>query len=139
MSYVDVDGHPTWVIDEGAGDTVVVLHGAFHGSDAILRSLAVLGEDRRLVAFDRRGHGRTGDTAMAFHYADMAEETISVIESLDASPAHLVGYSAGAVVAMCVALRRPELAVIPAAGHTVVWEKPDIVVRLVGDFLKSLN
>jgi pimeloyl-ACP methyl ester carboxylesterase len=240
VSYVDIDGHPRWVIDEGVGDTVVVLHGAFHGSDAMLRSLSDLGTGRRLVAFDRRGHGRTADTPAAFHYEEMAGETVSVMESVGVQSAHLVGYSDGAIVAMYVALRRPELvrslvligsnirsagevltldpngpstaamrsayaalspdgaqhfdevatktfdmfsrepnfaidelrtitapslivvadrdstsidetlalfdalptsqlAVIPGAGHTVVWEKPDLVLRLIEDFIGSLN
>lgn len=240
VSYIDIGGHSTWVIDEGAGEVVLVLHGAFHGSDAVLRSLAPLGNGRRLVAFDRRGHGRTADAAGDFQYEAMTTETVSVMDAVGAGPAHVVGYSAGAVVAMYLAMRRPELvrslvligfnlrpapempvldpsaqsttamrasyaalspdgaehfdevakktlemmirepnftndelrritppslimvadrdstsidetltlfgslptsqlAVIPGAGHTVLWEKPDLTVRLIDDFLRSLD
>ena len=40
----------------------------------------------------------------------MAEDTIAFIEQVVGEPAHLVGCSAGATVALHVALGRPELA-----------------------------
>ncbi len=64
----------------------------------------------RLVAFDRRGHGYTADTEEPFHYDDMATHAIKVLEHVDAtSKVHLVGWSDGGIVAMLVALRRPDL------------------------------
>ena len=62
----------------------------------------------RVGAFDRRGHGRTGDTEDPFTYEDMAEETIAFVEALDRR-VHLVGHSDGANVALLVAQRRPDL------------------------------
>ena len=59
-------------------------------------------------AFDRRGHGRTADSAAAFTYEAMADETIAFIESLDRR-VHLVGHSDGGNVALLVAQRRPDL------------------------------
>jgi pimeloyl-ACP methyl ester carboxylesterase len=66
-------------------------------------------EHFRVVAFDRRGHGYTADTDADFHYADMATETVRVLEDVVAGPAHLVGWSDGGIVALLVALRRPDL------------------------------
>ena len=70
---------------------------------------AVLTDHYRVVSFDRRGHGRTADTDAPFHYADMATETIGVLESVVGGPAHLVGWSDGGIVSLHVALRRPDL------------------------------
>ena len=64
----------------------------------------------RVAAFDRRGHGRTSDTEAPFHYADMATETIGVLEQVVGGPAHLIGWSDGGIIAMLVALSRPDLA-----------------------------
>ena len=67
-------------------------------------------EDRyRLIAFDRRGHGRTADTARPFSYVEMADETIGVLEHVVGGSAALVGWSDGGIVALLVALRRPDL------------------------------
>ena len=107
--HVSINGHPTWVEDRGTGDPVLLLHGAFENSDEVLECFAPLGDQHRLVAFDRRGHGRTADTEADFHYADMATETIGVLDHVVGEPTHLVGYSDGANVALLVALQRADL------------------------------
>jgi pimeloyl-ACP methyl ester carboxylesterase len=108
---IDIGGHPTWVDDRGVGDeTVVLLHGGMSHSGLLLDALGDAMTDRyRVVSFDRRGHGRTADTGAPFHYADMATETIGVLESVVGGPAHLVGWSDGGIISLLVALRRPDL------------------------------
>jgi pimeloyl-ACP methyl ester carboxylesterase len=109
--YIDIGGHPTWVDQRGSGPaTILVLHGGLSNSDLLLETIGPpLAERYRLVAFDRRGHGYTADTAAPFHYEDMAAETIGVLEAVVGGPAHLVGWSDGGIVGLLVALHRPEL------------------------------
>ena len=109
--YTDIGGHRTWFADSGgAGEAILVLHGGISDSDMLLGSLEpALAARYRVVAFDRRGHGRTADTNAAFHYDDMATETIAAIEKLVGGPTHLLGWSDGGNVALLVALRRPDL------------------------------
>ena len=109
---IDIDGLRTWTETRGIGDrTVVLLHGGLGNSDDLLGSIGPGLEQRfRVVAFDRRGHGYTADTEEPFHYDDMATHAIGVLEHLGAaSKVHLVGWSDGGIVAMLVALRRPDL------------------------------
>jgi pimeloyl-ACP methyl ester carboxylesterase len=110
--YIEIGGHRTWVERFGSTDAdqaVVLLHGGISNSDD-LRATAASFEDRyRLFAFDRRGHGRTTDTDQPFSYVDMAGETIGVLEHVVGGPAALVGWSDGGIVALLVALRRPDL------------------------------
>ena len=108
---VDIDGHPTWVEDLGGGGTaLLLLHAGLSNSDALLGTIGTgLADHYRVVAFDRRGHGYTADTDAEFHYADMARETVTVLEKVVAGPAHLVGWSDGGIVALLVALARPDL------------------------------
>ena len=109
--FLDIDGHPTWVEDRGgAGTPLLLLHGGLSNSDALLTTLGTaLGDHYRVIAYDRRGHGYTADTDADFHYEDMARETISVLETVVGGPAHLVGWSDGGIVALLVALARPDL------------------------------
>lgn len=110
MTTLDVLGHPTWYTEVGAGDeTVLLLHGGLSNSDELLDSIGgSLAERRRVVAFDRRGHGRTADTPAPFHYASMVAETIAVIDHVG-GPVHVVGWSDGGIVGLLLALQRPDL------------------------------
>jgi pimeloyl-ACP methyl ester carboxylesterase len=95
----------------GPGEALLLLHGGLGSSvDDLLNSIGPALVDRyRVVAFDRRGHGHTADTDADFHYSDMAAETIGVLEQVVGGPAHIVGWSDGGIVALLVALARPDL------------------------------
>jgi pimeloyl-ACP methyl ester carboxylesterase len=54
-------------------------------------------------------HGRTPDVPGAMSFERMAGDTIAFLDTVVGGPAHLVGWSDGAVVALLVALMRPEL------------------------------
>ena len=103
-------GHPTWArLPKGKGPTVVLLHGGMSSSASLLKSIGPsLAKRYRVAAFDRRGHGRTGDTDEPFSYDAMATETIAFIEYLKRR-VHVVGHSDGGNVALLVAMRRPDL------------------------------
>jgi pimeloyl-ACP methyl ester carboxylesterase len=110
MTTLMLNDHPTWAtIGKKGRPPLVLLHGAMSSSVSMLDSIGPrLSKDFRLCAFDRRGHGRTADTPAPFHYDLMATETIAFLEYL-AQPAYLVGHSDGAIVALLVAMRRPDL------------------------------
>ena len=107
--YVAINGHPTWIADTGAGTPVLLLHGAFSNGDGLFDVFAPLAVDHRVVAFDRRGHGRTADTDAPFHYADMTTETVGVLEHAGGDAAHIIGYSDGGIIGLLLALARPDL------------------------------
>src|SRR3954468_1623324 len=107
---VDINGHPTWIDQHGSGnESILILHGGLSNSDALEALTHTLAERYRVVAFDRRGHGRTADTEEAFHYEDMVTEAIGVIEHVVGGPAYLIGWSDGGIIALLLAIRRPEL------------------------------
>lgn len=108
---IDINGHPTWVEKRGSGsETVLLLHGGLSNSDLLLDAVSAPLETKyRVVAFDRRGHGYTADTAEPLHYETMATETIGVLEKVVGGRAHLIGWSDGGIVSLIVALRRPDL------------------------------
>jgi pimeloyl-ACP methyl ester carboxylesterase len=107
--YVTVNGVHTWFDERGAGDTVVLLHGGLTDSRDFEPNLAALADRFRVLLPDRRGHGHTADVPGPITVELMARDMAAFLDKVAGGPAHLVGYSAGAAVALRLALDRPEL------------------------------
>lgn len=107
--YIDVNGISTWYEDGGAGAPVVLLHGGLTDSRDFDGNLDALAADYRLLRPERRGHGHTADQPGPITMDLLAEDSAAFIERIVDGPVRLVGYSAGAVVALVVAMRRPDL------------------------------
>ncbi|MFD6281208.1 alpha/beta fold hydrolase [Streptomyces sp. NPDC060209] len=107
--YVDLPGVRTWYETEGAGDPLVLLHGGFCTNDTWGAQRADLAAEYRVFLPERRAHGHTPDVPGALSYQDMADDTVAFLETVVGGPAHLVGWSDGGVVALLVAMARPDL------------------------------
>ena len=111
MPYVQVGGRLTWHEVHGSGQPVVLLHGAFAGASSWAAQAPVLARaGYRVHVPERRGHAHTGDVEGPLSYGVMADDTVAYLDRVVGGPAHLVGWSDGAVVGLLVAQRRPELA-----------------------------
>jgi pimeloyl-ACP methyl ester carboxylesterase len=108
-NYVDLRGVRTWYDGHGSGEPLVLLHGGVSDARFFDQNIGTLAERLRVFAPDRRGHGRTPDVEGSFTFEAMTEDTIAFVEDVVGGPAHLVGHSNGAFVALLVALSRPEL------------------------------
>ncbi len=110
MGYVDVAGMQVWHEVSGEGDPLVLLHGGFASASSFFEQTPVLSAaGYRVYVPERRAHGHTRDVEGPITYSVMADDTIAYLETAVQAPAHLIGWSDGAVVALLVALRRPEL------------------------------
>lgn len=107
--YDDVNGVRTWHEVRGEGEPVVLLHGGFSDSREFGPGLARLADRFRVHTVDRRGHGRTPDVPGPVGLDVLAGDLAAFLEQVVGGPAHLVGYSAGGVVALGLAQRRPDL------------------------------
>jgi pimeloyl-ACP methyl ester carboxylesterase len=109
MSYVEANGVRTWYAEHGTGHPLVLLHGAFTDASEFGATIPPLAERFRVLTPERRGHGHTPDVAGPISYDLMAADTVAFLDELKTGPAHLVGHSDGANVALLVALSRPDL------------------------------
>lgn len=93
----------------GAGEPVVLLHGAFTSSHVWRDLTARLPKGHRVLVIDLLGHGRS-DTPVSADYSLKAhvERTLALLDLLGVEPACYVGHGFGAAVATQIALRSPD-------------------------------
>ena len=82
--------------DWGSGQPVVFSHGWPLSADAWDDQMLFLGErGYRVIAHDRRGHGRSSQASSGNDMDGYADDLAAVIEALDLKDATLVGHSTG--------------------------------------------
>jgi pimeloyl-ACP methyl ester carboxylesterase len=85
------------------------LHGGFGTVEDFASQTPELAKHFKVVGFERPGHGHTADTAGPFSFDTMATGTVDVIEALKLGATNFVGWSDGAIIALLVAISRPDL------------------------------
>ncbi len=107
--YLTVNGARIYFVTEGRGEPLVLLHGGLGSVEDFARQIPALAKHFRVIAFERSGHGHTADTDEPFTFESMANQTASFIEALGLGSVNLVGWSDGAIVAMLLAISKPDL------------------------------
>ncbi|HYA19894.1 MAG TPA: alpha/beta hydrolase, partial [Burkholderiales bacterium] len=97
MSYIKTrDGRQIYYKDWGKGPVVTFSHGWPLNSDAWNGQMLFLAQRGfRVVAHDRRGHGRSTQTPVGNDMNGYADDLAAVIEALDLKDVTLVGHSTG--------------------------------------------
>jgi pimeloyl-ACP methyl ester carboxylesterase len=145
-NYANLGSVHTWYDERGNGEPLVLLHPGLADARAFDPNLDALATHFHVFAPDRRGHGHTPDVDGPLTYELMAEDTIAFLDTVVGAPAHLLGYSDGAIVALLAALRRPDLTrrLVFVAGvfHRDGWapgvidpdnNAPDFMARSYGE------
>jgi pimeloyl-ACP methyl ester carboxylesterase len=107
--YIELTNGSIWYDEQGQGEALVLLHGGAVDARFFEHNVAPLAEHYRVITTDLWGHGRTADRAGPFTLESFASDVAELIERVAGGPAHVLGHSIGAAVALMLALRRPEL------------------------------
>ena len=108
------DGIEIGYLDEGEGEPILLIHGFASNivtnwvNPGWVHTLVAAG--RRVIAYDNRGHGRSGklyDPA-AYGAPLMAEDGRRLLDHLGIARADVLGYSMGARIATFLALAHPD-------------------------------
>lgn len=95
--------------DEGSGFPVVFLHGLAADLSTFAAQAAHLVRRHRCLRPDMRGHGGSSTPPGPWTIADLAGDVARLLAHLGIARAHVVGHSAGGVIASRLALDRPDL------------------------------
>jgi pimeloyl-ACP methyl ester carboxylesterase len=94
-------------LENGSGTPVLFLHGLNGNGSSWVDQLSALATSMRMWAWDAPGYGQSdvaGDSV-----TDLAKVAIEFLETCGPGPVNLVGHSMGGLVAMKIAIMKPEL------------------------------
>jgi pimeloyl-ACP methyl ester carboxylesterase len=117
MPVESVNGVPISYEEAGEGEAVVLVHGTTGSGAGWVFVAPQLAQDFRVVTYDRRGRGQSGDGS-SYSIEDDVHDLVALIRRLG-PPVHVVGHSIGARVALAATAR-----VGPEVASLVLYEPP---------------
>jgi len=142
--YFDSGGVRIRYTDQGQGEPVLLIHGftanvetqwAYPG---ILKALA---KDYRVIAFDNRGHGKSGKPHDSNKYGrEMVEDAVRLLDHLKIQKVHVVGYSMGAMITVKLLAMHPDrlrTATLGGAGAAGREPRGEPFIRKLADSLEN--
>ena len=105
--YAPVNGLEMYYEIYGSGEPLIMLHGGLLGISLFGGNVAALARNRRVIAVELQGHGRTADVERPLTFEGMADDVAELMKYLKIGQADVLGYSLGAAVALQLIFRHP--------------------------------
>jgi pimeloyl-ACP methyl ester carboxylesterase len=122
VTTIDADGADLFVKEAGRGPPVLLIHGIAIDADSWRTVFDDLALEHRVIAYDRRRFSRSRADPVS-DWTRHAEDAATILRELDAFPATVVGWSAGGLIAIELALLHPE------SVASIVLIEPALYVR----------
>jgi pimeloyl-ACP methyl ester carboxylesterase len=108
--YAPVNGSKVYYEMYGAGDPIVLLHGAYMTINSNWSELIpVLSKTRKVIALELDGHGHTPLSQRPYSYQTLASDVAAVLKHLKIDSADILGFSYGGTVAYQFAIEHPAM------------------------------
>lgn len=109
-STVETSGARIWYASMGWGPAVVLLHGGMgNANNWGYQVPALVAAGYRAVVIDSRGQGRSSNDGRPYSYAQMADDTLAVLDTVGIlDRAAFIGWSDGACISLVLADSRPD-------------------------------
>jgi pimeloyl-ACP methyl ester carboxylesterase len=130
---VDVNGMQMYYEVSGAGDPLVVLHGAYMNIPSMGEIIPRLAKTHRVYALELQGHGRTNDIDRPITYKAMADDVAAFMDNVGLASADVFGYSMGAAVGVRLAIQHPakvKRVVSASGGYDVKGWQPEFTAMI---------
>src|SRR5688572_12478453 len=130
LKSIFINGDSIHYIDIGKGAPVVFVHGALSDYRTWRNEIDTFTKNHRVISYSRRyawPNQQTIIDSSKHSYASHVKDLAELIKALKLEPAHLVGHSSGAFIAMLTGMEHPEL-----VRSLILGEPP--VVSLLPEF-----
>lgn len=111
LKEIEIDGSRLAYEERGKGEPVILVHGDLADFRSWSAQLEALSHHYRVISYSRRFHypNTLLDGGKRYSHRQHVDDLVSLIDSLRLKPAHLLGHSYGAAVAVLAAMEQPEL------------------------------
>jgi 3-oxoadipate enol-lactonase len=110
MPITEVNGAKLYYEDNGNGpQTIVFGHSLLFSCRMFDAQVEALKNRYRCVTFDFRGQGQSEVTRDGYDMDTLSADAAALIEKLNCTPCHFLGFSMGGFVGLRLAIRHPEL------------------------------
>jgi len=130
---VKVNGMQMYYEVSGAGDPIVVLHGAYMNIPSMGAIIPMLAKTHKVYALELQGHGRTTDIDRPITYQNLADDVAAFMDAVGLPKADVFGYSMGAAAGLQFAIRHPDKVnklVAASVGYDVKGFQPAFVAMI---------
>lgn len=129
MPTASVNGTTLVYEEMGDGEPIVFVHGSASDHRTWNAQMDVFAEQCRVISYSRRYHWPNEPIPDGARYImdEHVDDLRALIQSLDAAPAHLVGNSYGAFLALLLAVREPSLV------RSLVLAEPPVLTLYVSN------
>ena len=121
------DGETLYYEVHGSGPALALVTGLGGLASFWAPHVAALAEDFTVVLHDHRGTGRSSHSLIRYSIAQMADDTLQLLNHLDIARAHLIGHSTGGAIGQALALDHPGR--IDRLVLSSTWTKADAYMR----------
>jgi len=108
-AYAEANGVRYYYEIHGKGEPLLLLHGGLGSIDMFGPALPALAKNRRVIAVDLHGHGRTALGERPISLPDMGDDIAVVLKKIGVAQVDALGYSMGGGVAFRLAVQHPEM------------------------------
>jgi pimeloyl-ACP methyl ester carboxylesterase len=125
---VAVNGMQMYYEVSGAGEPIVVLHGAYMNIPTMGAIIPMLAKTHKVYAVELQGHGRTTDINRPITYQNLADDVAAFMDAVGLAKADIFGYSMGSVAGLQLAFRHPAKVnklVMASGGYDVEGWQPE--------------
>jgi pimeloyl-ACP methyl ester carboxylesterase len=105
---VEVNGMQVYYEVSGAGEPMIVLHGAYMTIPKMGGIVGRLAETHTVYAIEAQGHGRTTDIDRPITTTNLAGDVAAFMDAVGIEKADIFGYSMGAITGLRLAIDYPE-------------------------------
>jgi pimeloyl-ACP methyl ester carboxylesterase len=128
MSTVNINGTSVYYHEAGAGEPLLLIPGTAFTADVWDKVFDALARDYRTIAYDRRAYQRSQGSPppTADYTRQQGKDIAALLQSVNAVPANLLGWSAGCIYALYATLIHPN-----CARRLLLYEPPLYLLRYV--------